>query len=173
MSRGKKLKINKTIPILTLVVLFALVITPVFANGTFYYSDLIAGQDEENPVGELTIYFDALHTMMYVKYQTTECSIVETHLWVGTDLEDVPRTGSGNPKIGHFPEVPMQVSTNEVIYEIPVTISQTYYVLAHAVVDCPCLGEETAWGEGFNATPFSEDQDIFGKRWGYYITVWV
>lgn len=167
------MKINKKFPILAVVLLSALMITPVFANGTEYYSHLIAGQDEDNPVGEVRITFNDGHTMMYVTYETTDCSIVETHLWVGTDLENVPRTKKGNPKIGHFPEVPTQVSTNEVVYEIPVTSGQYYYILAHAVVDCPCMGEETAWGEGPWATLFSDNQDIFGSRWGYYLTVWV
>jgi hypothetical protein len=169
-----KIKMNKSILIVTLVALLALATTPVFANGVEYDSDLIAGQDEENPVGLLTITFDDQHTMMYVTYTTTECSIIETHLWVGTDLEDVPRTGSGNPKIGKFPYATEDAAgTNEVVYEIPVTSGQWYYILAHAVVDCPCIGEETAWGEGDFSIMFSENPDIFGARWGYYLTVWV
>ena len=148
-------------------------ITPVFANGTNYYSDLIAGQDEDNPVGEVYIYFDNDHTMMYVEYVTWECPIIETHLWAGTDLEDAPKTKSGNPKIGHFPEVPTQVLANNVLYEIPVTIGQTIFILAHAVVDCPSIGEETAWGEGRWSTQFGRgtDDTFFGARWGYYLTV--
>jgi len=151
--------------------LLVLMVTPVFANGTTYFSDLVAGQDEDNPVGEITITFNNGHTMMYVTYQTYECDIIETHLWVGTDLEDVPRTGSGNPKIGHFPEVPTDIALDIVIYEIPISSGMTYYILAHAVVDCPCIGEETAWGEGPYADMFSERPDIFGSRWCYFITV--
>ncbi|MFX1263499.1 MAG: hypothetical protein ACFFAZ_15565 [Promethearchaeota archaeon] len=165
---------KKSILILTLVALSVLMITPVFANGVTYESDLIAGQDEENPVGLLTITFNDQHTMMYVTYTTTECLIIETHLWYGTDLEDVPRTGSGNPKIGKFPYATENpAGTNEVVYELPVTTGQNYYILAHAVVDCPCIGKETAWGEGPESTMFSENQVIFGSRWGYYLTVWV
>ena len=162
---------KKIILALALVALSVLTITPVFANGTFYYSDLIAGQDEENPVGEVMISFNEGHTKMYVKYTTTECLIIETHLWVGTGLEDVPRTLKGNPKIGHFPYATYdEAGTKEVIYEIDVS-SGTYYVLAHAVVDCPCIGIETAWGEGFNAKMFSEAPDIFGASWGYFLEI--
>jgi hypothetical protein len=165
------LKTKKIIPVLAFIVLSVLMITPVFANGTFYYSDLIAGQDAENPVGELTIYFDDQHTKMYVKYVTTECSMIETHLWVGTALEDVPRGKTGNPKIGLFPCATYdEAGTKQVIFEIDVS-SGTYYVLAHAVVDCPCIGIETAWGEGFNAQLFSTRPDIFGARWGYFLEI--
>ena len=150
--------------------MFALMIAPVFANGTVYDSDLIAGRHHN--VGEVTIYFNDAHTIMYVKLETLECSIIETHLWAGTNLEEVPRTKSGNPKIGHFPyAADHEDGTKEVIYEIPITQGQTYYVLVHAVVDCPSLGEETAWGQGRYATPFSERSDIFGRRWGYFITI--
>ena len=157
---------------LTLVALFGLMITPVFANGTVYESTLIAGQHHN--VGEVTIYFNDAHTLMYVKLETQECSIIETHLWVGTDLEGVPRTRSGNPKIGHFPYAgDHEDGTKEVIYEIPVKSGQTYHVLVHSVVDCPGLGEETAWGQGDYAIKFSERSDIFGRRWGYFIGIWV
>jgi len=151
--------------------LLVLMAAPVFGNGVEYYSDLVAGQDEDNPVGEISITFNMGHTMMYITYLTYDCDILETHLWYGTDLEDVPRTGSGNPKIGQFPEIPTVFSSDEVIYELPISSGETYFVLAHAVVDCPCMGEETAWGEGPFSTMFSENQDIFGSRWGYYITV--
>jgi hypothetical protein len=165
------MKRNKVILLSTFVVLSVLIIAPVFANGTFYYSDLIAGQDEENSVGEIEISFNEGHTKMYVKYTTTECSIIETHLWVGTDLADVPRTKTGNPKIGLFPYATYdEAGTKEVIYEIDVS-SGTYYVLAHAVVDCPCIGIETAWGEGYYAQMFSEASDIFGARWGYFLEI--
>lgn len=160
------------VPILTLVVLCVLMITPVFGNGGNPWSDLVAGQDEENPVGILTITFD--DNMMIVTYDTTdtECLIIETHLWVGTDLEGVPRTKSGNPKIGQFPNSTYdEDGTDEVTYEIPVTPGETYFILAHAVVDCPCIGMETAWGEGPYATMFSQNQDVFGTRWGYYLEI--
>ena len=81
---------------------------------------------------------------MSIKYLTIECSIVITHLWEGTDLKDIPRTGSGNTKIGHFPEIPTEVLTSEVTYSYPITAGETYFVLAHAIVDCLYIGRETA-----------------------------
>lgn len=167
------MKGKKTILMLTTLALIVLMTTPVFANGVRYDSDLIAGQ--YTIVGEVRLYFNNDHTMLYIDLETAECSIIETHIWVGDDLEDVPRTGSGNPKIGQFPfAVDHEPSTTEFTQEIDVSLlSGTVYVLIHAVVDCPCIGKETAWGEGDFATPFADRQDIFGSRWGYFITITV
>jgi len=176
------MKIKKIMPLFTLLAIVALTVTPVLANGDHYESELIAGKNHE--VGCVKLYFDSAdwaHNKLYIKVDTTvhandieiqnPCEIVETHIWVGTDLNDVPRTKSGNPKIGKF-DYSQEFSdgTTQFIAEFDTSAyasGTTVYVLVHAVVDCPC-GEETAWADSFG-TPFSERPDIFGKRWGYFL----
>ena len=147
--------------IFALLSMIALMVTPVFANGggngDEFESELIAGQ--YNVVGNvvITVEYETLTIEI-----TSDCDIVETHVWVGDDLEDIPRTKKGNPKIGHFPYTADD--------EIDLTqLDDTIYVLIHAVVDCPC-GEETAWADTFG-TPFSDEPAIFGNRWGYFLTL--
>jgi hypothetical protein len=165
------MKISRISLLLLSVTLLGMLITPVFANGDIYYSDLIAGQ--HYVVGDVTITFNDPHTMLIITIETTDCDIVETHVWVGDDLGDVPRTKKGNPKIGQFPEVPITVSDKMVVYEVDISsLGSTLYLIVHAVVDCPCLGEETAFGEGIpQAALFETRPDIFGSRWGYFIEI--
>lgn len=60
---------------------------------------LYAGQDIE--VGTVKVWNDG--TTLYVKYETTGGWVMtETHLAVAEDLEDIPQTKTGNPKVGHF-----------------------------------------------------------------------
>jgi hypothetical protein len=155
--------------ILMAVALSVLMITPVFANGNGngnheYESKLVVGRKEVQ-VGIVTIEVDGAD--LIINY-ITDCDLVETHIWVGDDLADMPKTNSGNPKIGHFPY--SADSTGEAIIDISGLSGNYIYLAIHAVVDCPCKGEETAWGQGCYATRFADD-DMFGNRWGFYITI--
>ena len=180
------MKTKKIMLSLSMLTIVALMITPTFANGVEYFSDLVAGQDEANPVGAVTIYFNNAHTEMYIKLDTSvlpygyppyttqgDCELVETHIWVGDDLDEVPRTKKGNPKIGHFDYAEtLPDGTQTFTQTVDVSgLDDEIFILIHAVVDCPCKGQETAWGEGPESTMFSENQDIFGNRWGYYISI--
>lgn len=161
------MKTNKIALIFAMLSIFALTVTPVFANGICngkdYESDLIAGRHMN--VGNVVISVDYDEILTIEIDLKPGCEIVESHVWVGDDLDAVPKTKKGNPKIGHFPYT--------IDDEIDLTNMQDpIYVLIHAVVDCPCKGEETAWAEGPHSTMFSED-DNFGNRWGYYITIGV
>jgi hypothetical protein len=167
------MKLKKITQIFAIFAIFALAVTPVFANGDEYESELIAGQDDG--VGMVRLYFDPSdfnHDLLYIEIDA-DCDILETHVWVGDDLEDVPRTKKGNPKIGHFPyAMDLAAGTQNVVMEVDTSMyAGKIYILVHAVVDCPC-GEETAWADTFG-TPFSDRPDIFGRRWGYFLTIYI
>jgi len=116
-----------------------------------FETDLIAdGGDPttEADVGDVLIWNDADN--LYVKYVIEDPTpsdprddwhITETHLAVGDNFdEDIPTTGSGNPKIGHFPySMFHDPSVSEYTYTIPLTdvdlsFGELAYIAAHAVV---------------------------------------
>lgn len=161
------MKTNKIALVLAMLSVFALTITPVFANGTCngkeYESDLIAGRHMD--VGDVVVAVDDYEILTIDITLKSGCEIIESHVWVGDDLEDIPRTKSGNPKIGQFPyTVDDEIDLSD--------FGDPIFVLIHTVVDCPCKGEETAWAEGQYATKFSDEPcNIFGNRWGYFLTL--
>ena len=57
-------------------------------------------------VGTVTISNDETflgEKFLYIKYNTTgDWDLIETHLSVATDLDDIPQTKSGNPIPGKF-----------------------------------------------------------------------
>ena len=68
------------------------------ATGISYL--LTAGQ--HTVVGNLTVSNE--QTNLYVTYTlTAQCTFGTLHLWVGTDLANVPSTGNGTPIPGQFP----------------------------------------------------------------------
>ena len=111
---------------------------------------------------------------LFVTYETTNgWELVETHLWVGDDLTDMPQTRKGNPKIGNFPYSSGDVTGSTFYYQkIPLGIlnfscpaeDSIYYVAAHAALRKldPNGGyqTETGWANG----------DVFVERggWGTY-----
>lgn len=154
--------------VLMVSVFMVLSVSPVFANGggcnPKYFSKLVVGR-KEIKVGMVMIEVDG--TDLIINY-LTYCDLVETHIWVGDDLSDMPKTNSGNPKIGLFPY--SADSSGEAVIDISALSGDWIYLAIHAVVDCPCKGEETAWGQGYYATRFADDPN-FGNRWGFYITI--
>ncbi|MBD3334695.1 MAG: hypothetical protein GF355_04185 [Candidatus Eisenbacteria bacterium] len=92
-------------------------------------------------------------------YSTGGWVMTETHLATALSLDEVPMTGSGNPKVGQFlhsTEHDPAVTT----YTYPIDLNyfgyqagDTLYVAAHAAVTLEGEGgeplqEETAWAEG-------------------------
>ena len=122
-------------------------------------SDLIAGQNEV--AGTVEVYVDG--TVLFVVYTTTDgWTMDETHMSLGNCTDDIPLTGSGNPKVGKFEYSAVHSNgTTVVTYtadssSVPV---QTC-VAAHAVVTRSSGGNETAWGSG---TEFP------GRSWATYL----
>jgi len=81
--------------------------------------------------------------------------IKESHIAVGTSVNDFPMNNAGNPKVGNFPYA-HQYSTGVTVevYSIPLssihgwTSPNTPICIAyHAIVVSPTQGQETAWGD--------------------------
>ena len=112
-----------------------------------YQTDLMAGQHIYSGIVNVEVVDDNV----VVSYTSeNDWEIVETHLYVG-DLNQLPTTGSGNPKIGHFPYKDNHPAGTVTVEYVGPEISEgeCVYVAAHAVVVNTVTGdEETAWGAG-------------------------
>ena len=106
----------------------------------------------------------------------------ETHLWLGDDLDDMPQTKKGNPKIGQFPYKEDFVSADGNVqsssFSIPLVDTAiafscpgddaSYFIAAHAAVyriddDGDIVQTETAWGDG--------DRFVEKGMWGTYFEI--
>jgi len=111
---------------------------------------LYAGQSIN--VGSIVITND--DDNIYVTYNTTGGWVLnETHLFVG-ELNDMPATPNGNPKIGLFPYKDSHNGVSSFTLSIPINEDlECYVVAAHASVSLPGTEEEgaqteTAWSTG-------------------------
>ena len=115
--------------------------------------NLIAGQNEI--IGEVKVANDG--EFLYVEFVADDpWVLIETHIAVYTNFEDIPQTKKGNPKIGQF------------AYDIESYIDldcgwDELIIAAHAevekVVDGVTVQSETAWGEG---------DEFPGNSWAMY-----
>ncbi len=113
---------------------------------------LMAGQ--HHLAGNVTVSNDADY--LYVTYNATgNWRIKKTHLYVGP-CAGIPTTGSGNPKIGHFPYT--------ADHNRPSVTTYTYAIALNDLDACGCVAahaevvrlngggtvvqSETAWGSG-------------------------
>lgn len=109
-----------------------------------------------------TVSVEVVGTDLVVTYNTSGgWELVETHLWVGNDLADMPQTRQGNPKIGNFPYNSGDI-TGSTSYSISVPLAvlgfscpsddADYYVAAHAALRKPDgaggYQTETGWADG-------------------------
>ena len=139
-------------------------------------SDLIAGQDWDHPVGTLVVDHEDGDRYLYITYNTIDgWEITETHLAVALSLNGIPHTNSGNPKVGKFPythpavEEPTQVEYIIDLNDFPSLNHDGYYsgtvfIAAHAVVQNPSFGSETAWADTIS-------QQFPGNNWALYFTI--
>ena len=132
--------------------------------------DMWAGRDIK--VGSVWLWNDADN--IYVQYNTEGCwQLTETHLDVAQTFADIPKTRSGNPKVGHFAlpdgtrtgmEHDTAVPVHTYTYVVPLDgLSGWVVIAAHAVVNCDGR-EETAWG---GCNPF-HPPDYRGGNWAHY-----
>lgn len=109
-----------------------------------------------------------------ITYNTTggDWEMDAYHLWVGTDLSDMPSTPQGSPKLGQFPYTGTGLThPNRTILTVCVPLddlgnddlcklNSTVYVVAHAnlelVIDGNVTQTETGYGDGF---------DLGGSSW--------
>ena len=118
--------------------------------------DFLAGQ--HIPAGTISITNDL--TNLYVTFNTTgDWKMMETHLYVGS-YEGLPKTKTGNPKIGNFPYKNSLGSDTTFTYAIPLSSlgeDQCFVVAAHASVatldlEGNVVEQQTAWGAGSQIT---------------------
>jgi len=131
---------------------------------------LTAGQTI--PVGTVTVTNDA--TNLYVTYTLTYpgATFGTLHLWVGSDLTNVPANPNGIPVPGKFPHQANASGQTSYMFTIPLVnlniqdirdvCNQILYVVAHAEVKMPDGKNETAFG-GPNGINIKEP-----GRWWYY-----
>lgn len=129
--------------------------------------DLFAGQD--NDVGSVTVVRD--EDNIYVTYTLDDGATFGTlHLFVGTDLDDLPRNNAGNLEHGHFPYQYDASGLTEHTFTVPLPTDPApvcgdqgtvFYVVAHAEVDYTGGGGDTAYGGCLEGDT--------GNRWWYYM----
>jgi hypothetical protein len=120
---------------------------------------LLAGQTLA--VGEVCARIDGAEVAF--RYRLTDgWELMETHLWVGSSLADMPQTRTGNPKPGQFPwggvasgttaELRVPLSTFGLKPDQTTCEDLRLIVAAHAAVrkrlDDGVWQQETAWGDG-------------------------
>ncbi|MBT8253564.1 MAG: hypothetical protein HKN00_02745 [Flavobacteriaceae bacterium] len=119
--------------------------------------ELIAGQ---NHIAGL-VTAETIDGLLKITYSAgPDWTIGATHLSLG-ECEQIPTTGSGNPKIGHFEHSSEHSEgVNEVVYEFPIEyLLEDFCFAAHAEVTGP-TGGETAWASG---TEFD------GNSWAMFV----
>lgn len=109
-----------------------------------------------------TVTVEVVGDNLEVTYTTTGgWELVETHLWVGDDLADMPQTRKGNPKVGNFPYQSGDI-TGATTYYFTVPLSMldffcpaddgNYFIAAHAALQKPDGSggylTETGWANG-------------------------
>jgi hypothetical protein len=145
-------------------------------------TELIAGQD--TTVGNVhVLHGHSVDNYMTITYETTDgWMLTETNVAVATSFAGIPQTNPNkpekihNPKVGKFqysdPHPPVTTYTYTINLDDYITptgdlYKGTLYVAAHAVVEHPDYGEETAWADTYGI-PFNED----GKgNWALYFIV--
>lgn len=122
-------------------------------------SDLIAGQNIV--VGTVDVYIDGL-TLSVVYNTIPGWNLDETHMSIGNCTDDIPTTGSGNPKVGHFEYSAIHTAgTSVVTYTTDsTTLPFETCVASHAVVTSSTGQNETAWGAGIGFP---------GRAWATYM----
>lgn len=122
-------------------------------------TNLIAGQNHIAGVVEI----DSDGVSLSITYITDPgWTIDATHLSIGDcGVQEIPTTGSGNPKIGHFEHsTTHNTGVNEVTYYIDLAaLNNNYCFAAHAEVTGP-NSQETAWAEG---------PSFDGNSWAMYV----
>jgi len=121
--------------------------------------DLFAGKDKD--VGSVTISNDDKN--LYVTYFTDK-SLQKLHLWIGTDLKDIPRNPGGNPVIGHFFYKANANNASTYTFTIPladlakkkIDCERNILLVAHAEVN-----GESAFGGDFPVPCFN--------RWAFFM----
>ncbi|WP_114417868.1 hypothetical protein [Marinospirillum perlucidum] len=114
---------------------------------------LFAGQTLD--AGEVCV--DNTGEDLTVTFQTSgDWLLEETHLFIGSSLDEMPRTRSGNPQVGRFPFQTQLDGVTSYTYTLPLgdygVAGDTLVIAAHAVVyrmtADGSVQSETGWADG-------------------------
>ncbi len=130
------------------------VVQPTNTCGVVYNTTFKAGQNIN--AGEIIVW--NTEDSVFVQYSLANgWKMSESHLYIGT-LAGMPKTSTGNPKIGNFPvkrSYCTPVSTVTFGFKAS-SLPECFIVAAHGVVkkyqNGQCNQEETAWGDGTQIT---------------------
>lgn len=142
-------------------------------NGEATSFDLFAGQTTD--AGDVSV--EVVGQDLVVTFATQDgWELVESHLWVGESLSDMPQSRSGNPKIGNFPYASGDISgatSFSVVIPIselggePYVCGKDFHLAAHAALRKPDgrggYQTETGWGDG--------QRMVERGSWATYFTV--
>jgi hypothetical protein len=141
---------------------------PLSVAGGTMCTDLIAGQHID--AGDVCVSAD--DDNLYVDFTAQNgWEILESHLWVGFDLADMPQTPTGNPKLGNFP----YSSQDDHAYVIPLTdlgdpatfCDETLLAVAHAA-----LRKDNGDGTHQTETGYGDGSPIDDQgSWGMYFEI--
>jgi len=147
-------------------------------DGDGLCTPLIAGQHID--AGTVCVAIDDGDHLTVTYATTGGWEIVEAHLWVGTDLADMPQTRTGNPRVGLFPHATGDIA-GATSYSFTIDLAAfgirqadcpevtpaLLYVAAHAALQRPTANggfqTETGWGFG--------ERFVQRGNWGTYFTV--
>jgi hypothetical protein len=133
--------------------------------GTPWVATFYAGQYID--VGTVAVSND--EDSLYVTINTTGGWVMaESHVAVASAVDDIPQTGSGNPKVGRFAfAADHDPPVNTYYYAVSVTgydQTQPLCIAVHAIVQRieggHVVQQETAWADG---------EDFPGANWATYI----
>jgi hypothetical protein len=125
--------------------------TPLMAGQNYVAGTVIVSADADN---------------LYISYyMNTGWTLKQTHVAVATSLDDIPQTGSGNPKVGNFGiQESFSPGADSAFYTIPRSSLGTLnlFIATHAVVEQDGGSRETGWAGTY---------DFDGKNWATYIRI--
>ncbi|HIK62256.1 MAG TPA: hypothetical protein EYF98_16390 [Planctomycetes bacterium] len=134
---------------------------------------LFAGQTID--AGNVCI--EIVGTDLVISYNTSGgWELIETHVWVGSNLSNMPQTQSGNPQLGNFPYLSGDI-TGATSWSVNIALGSlnfscpgpntTFYVAAHAALRLPDgsggFQTETGWSDG--------DRFVQAGSWATYTTI--
>ncbi|WP_432411094.1 hypothetical protein [Rasiella sp. SM2506] len=120
--------------------------------------NIIAGQNYD--AGDFTIAVNEVGDLVLRYVTTGDWELNAIHLYAG-DCNEIPMTGSGNPKVGHFP-IKQELPNGTTEFEYVLETNGTPFcgcIAAHAEVSRPGQSE-TAWAEGM---------DFPGNNWAMFV----
>jgi hypothetical protein len=127
--------------------------------GEAFTTNLLAGQTLK--IGEVSVLLDGDEILIRYLSTDPEWMILSTSLSVESNLEDIPLTNTGNPKIGLFEfSGSYNPAISDTTYKIPVAGRSSVVIAAYAEV-ITGDNEEGAWAEG---TQFP------GSSWASYFS---